>query len=89
MFKPAVRSLAASDVFHPLDTLRRTRKTAGLMWSCQTVQPARAGMSAEIRSWLLVALYSMCVLVWLADGSRRQNATRIAVKIVSALLGGR
>ncbi len=81
-FKPAVLRLAGSDFFHPVDTLMRTRKTAGLMWTCRASRRA----PGEITTWLLVCLYSLCVLVWLADGVG-QKATRCAVAIAAAALG--
>lgn len=82
-FKGAVLRLAGSDLFHPVDTLMRTYKTAGLMWMCRASRPA----PGKIGTWLLVCLYSLCVLVWLAD-DHEQKATRRAVSVVAAVLGG-
>ncbi len=84
--KPAVLRLARSDFFHPIDTLMRTRKTAGLMWTCRTTRRVPGGLWGAARSWQLVCLYSLCVLVWLANG-REQAATRRAVAIVATMLG--
>jgi hypothetical protein len=87
IYKPAVCRLAASDLLHPWDTLLRTRETAVLMWACQTVLPRQTSIRLALRTWGLVLLYSLCVLIWVADGSVDQRATRRAVKLTSALLG--
>jgi hypothetical protein len=85
--KGAVGSLARSDAMHPLDTLARTAQTASAMWQClgfSSVKPRRPGW---LRLWGLTIMYSACVLVWLADGSRSQRAVRSAVHLGVRILG--
>ena len=79
--KRAVRRLARSDLFHPVDTLKRTAVTAELMWEC------RAGRT-PLTSWRrarLVAAYCLVVLLWLADPSLEARLTKRATPFVTSL----
>ena len=80
-YKPAVARLAASDLFHPFDTLGRTATTAGLMLA------AVGGSGAPLRRWRLVLAYCIVVLVWLTDRSADQRTIRRAVRAVLSVLG--
>ena len=76
--KPAVASLAWSDVRHPIDTLTRTRRTAHFMWRCYRRPRWSARMGRGLDAWLVALAYSLCVIVWLTDptpGQRRTERT--------------
>jgi ABC-type ATPase involved in cell division len=66
-----VRRLAWSDLFHPVDTLKRTAATAELMWECRA---GRTKLTASRRA-RLIAAYCLVVLLWLADRSGARPAT--------------
>lgn len=82
--KPTVGNLALSDLFHPVDTLRRTEATARVMWAAYG-----RGRGGRLDRWRLVFAYSACVLVWLGDGAPGLDRTRGAIKIALALVGVR
>ncbi|MDO9223772.1 MAG: hypothetical protein Q7U20_08695 [Caulobacter sp.] len=79
--KGAVARLAWSDLFHPLDTLGRTARTARLMLAMRS---EKQGGSATSR---LVLAYCLAVLVWLGDRTVDQRLTRRAVRLGLLLVG--
>lgn len=85
--KQAVRHLAQSDAFHPVDTLARTARTAKAMWRFQDRPMPRSVFGQRVKTWSLVVLYSACVLVWLADGSISQQPLRRAIRLSVKILG--
>ncbi|WP_109126481.1 hypothetical protein [Dyella sp. C11] len=85
--KGAVRSLARSDAMHPFDTLERTAQTARAMWQCLGLCGAEQRRPSRLRIWGMTIMYSVCVLVWLADGTRSQKAVRSSVHLGVRLLG--
>jgi hypothetical protein len=82
--RPTVAKLALSDLFHPVDTLRRTEATARVMWALYG-----RGRGGRLDRWLLVFAYSACVLVWLGDNAPGLRRTRGAVRIALTLIGVR
>jgi hypothetical protein len=70
--KTSVRRLAWSDMFHPLDTLRRTAQTSRAMWRCHVAGAAASPMKHH----RLTIAYSLCVLLWLVDRTTREKLTR-------------
>jgi hypothetical protein len=85
--KPVVARLALSDLMHPLDTLRRTRRTAGRMWQCHGRPRATGRVGREVDCWLLVLAYSLCVVVWLLDRSHDDRSTLMVVRGSLHLIG--
>ena len=79
--KRAVSRLARSDLFHPVDTLRRTAVTAELMWECRT----GGAPPTSLRRARLVAAYSIVVLLWLADRSPGERVTKRAIPLLTSL----
>lgn len=73
--KRAVTRLAWCDFLHPIDTLRRTHVTAGVMLECSGAADGRG------RRRLTVA-YCLIVLVWLADRSAEERITRRSVPLL-------
>jgi len=82
--KPTVAKLALSDLFHPIDTLRRTEATARVMWTAYG-----RGRGGRLDRWLLVFAYSASVIAWLSDRSADRRRTQTAVRIALALIGVR
>jgi hypothetical protein len=82
--KPVVARLALSDVFHPIDTLRRTERTARVMWAAYG-----RGRGGVIDRWRLVFAYSACVIAWLLDNSPDQRLTRGVVRGALTVIGVR
>ena len=78
--KPAVASLAWSDVRHPIDTLRRTRRTAHLMWRCHRRPRWSARPGRDLDAWLVALAYSLCVIVWLVDPTEGERLTERTVR---------
>jgi hypothetical protein len=85
--KSAVRSLAWSDLLHPIGTLRRTAKTAELMWRCENGARSRSKFDDVARVWLLVVVYSLCVLAWLCDRSSEHRLVRRMISVLAPLMG--
>lgn len=87
-FKLSVLSLARSDLWHPVDTFRRTWKTASLFWQVQDRPISGATLWQNLKTGLLVILYSLCVLIWLSDKPpyRRLGAW---VQVTARILGAR
>jgi len=85
--KQAVRRLARSDAFHPMDTLTRTAQTARAMWRFQDRPMPRSILGRQFKTWSLVVLYSACVLVWLADSTISQQPLRRAIRLSVKILG--
>ena len=82
--KSAVRSLAWSDVFGPVGTLRRTAKTANLMGQCSDPTWPPAPPWRFVQVWALVLAYSLCVLVWLGDRTADLRPTGRAIRLLTA-----
>jgi len=78
--KPAVASLAWSDVRHPIDTLARTRRTAHFMWRCYRRPRWSARLGRGVDAWLLTLAYSLCVMVWLVDPTPDARLTERTVR---------
>jgi hypothetical protein len=72
--KASVMRLARSDIWHPVDTLARTDKTARAMQAC-------GAPGGAIKRSLMVLVYSTCVLVWLVDRTPSQHLTSRAVRL--------
>lgn len=87
--KRAVLSLARSDLLHPLDTLRRTAQSAGVFWRCQDAPLPRSRGGRDLKSALLVLLYSAAVLVWLCDRPSDYGRLRKAIRFIASVLGAR
>lgn len=85
--RPAVARLALSDLWHPIDTLARTRRTARLMWRCYGRSRWSHRLGKVLDCWLLVLVYSVCVSIWLLDKSARAVVTRCTVRGSLLMIG--
>jgi hypothetical protein len=85
--KPAVASLAWSDVRHPIDTLARTRRTAHFMWRCYRRPRWRARLGRGLDAWLVALAYSLCVIVWLVDSTPGERLTERTVRSSLRMIG--
>lgn len=85
--KPAVAKLALSDLRHPIDTLARTRWTARFMWRCYGRDRWASRLGKAVDGWLLVAAYSLCVIVWLLDRSADERITERTVRGSLLIIG--
>jgi hypothetical protein len=63
--KSSVKALAVSDIKNPWDTLLRTAQTADLMWRCCNKPRWPGRMGRRLDTWLVVIVYSFCVIIWL------------------------
>jgi hypothetical protein len=87
--KAAVRSLAVSDMLHPLDTIRRTVKTASLFWRCQDPPPSRSSLVQAVKTGALVMFYSLAVIVWFCDSPPAYRRLRRMIRFTLLALGAR
>jgi hypothetical protein len=85
--KPAIAKLALSDLMHPIDTLARTKRTADLMWRCHGRQRRTSRLGKGIDCWLVVSMYSLCVVIWLLDKSPDERFTKSAVRGSLLMIG--
>lgn len=85
--KPAVASLAWSDVRHPIDTLTRTRRTAHFMWRCYRRPRWSARLGRGLDAWLVALAYSLCVIVWLVDPTPGERLTERMVRSSLRMIG--
>ena len=85
--KPAVARLALSDLVHPIDTLKRTKRTADLMWLCYGGPRSSNRIGRDLDTWLLVLVYSLCVVVWLLDTSSGDRITGRTTRAALLMIG--
>jgi hypothetical protein len=85
--KPAVASLAWSDVRHPIDTPARTRRTAHFMLRCYRRPRRRTRLGRGLDAWLVALAYSLSVIVWLVDPTPGERLTERTVRSSLRMIG--